>query len=435
MESGNCIKKFGFYAIPLILIQFSGCVSFPKYNDYLACDFSSTLVKPPTNNDDSGKAGNQILSAPICTGDNYSNFKNSDALVISGGAADGAFGAGFISELVMQNKMAVKDNDALPNPCVITGVSTGALMSPFVYLATSLDPEIKSKDYALALQKLYPKLDDYNLLSPKNKLLQVLRLKDKKSLYSAQAIKQEIELQLTNQLIMDVQKEHLRTGRKIYIGTTNINTGNFEIIDLTRLFEKANPQPTIIDEHNKQCAFAVIRGSTSIPVVFEPVAVKDKEEFKLLVDGGIRYPLFLHKQIINRLKSVGESREKNYKNIRVFTVINHLDQQLKKDPDSNPAKGEVSLNEYLGNFAEITRNQLYLDSVNTLKQLSDQEGLQAFWVDATDAESQKCAAEKPFGKQFHKNYQECLVGAGAGSANKALPWGFVPKLRSELLNN
>ena len=119
----------------------------------------------------------------------------------------------------------------------------------------------------------------------------------------------------------------------------------------------------------------------------------------------------------------------------MFTVINHLDQQLKKDPDSNPAKGEVSLNEYLGNFAEITRNQLYLDSVNTLKQLSDQEGLQAFWVDATDAESQKCAAEKPFGKQFHKNYQECLVGAGAGSANKALPWGFVPKLRSELLNN
>ena len=72
-------------------------------------------------------------------------------------------------------------------------------------------------------------------------------------------------------------------------------------------------------------------------MVFEPVAVKDKEEFKLLVDGGIRYPLFLHKQIINRLKSVGENHEKINKNVRVFTVVNHLDQQLKKDPNSTPA--------------------------------------------------------------------------------------------------
>ena len=376
-----------------------------------------------------------VFKSGICTSNDYLDFSNSDALVISGGAADGAFGAGFISELVLQNKMAVKGNDELPHPCVITGVSTGALMSPFVYLATSLDPEIKSKDYALALQKLYPKLDDDNLLSPKNKLLQVIRLKDKKSLYGAQAIIQEIESQLSNQLIMDVQKEYQKTGRKIYIGTSNINTGYFEIIDLTRLFEKANPEPTIIDEHNKQCAFAAIRGSTSIPVVFEPVAVKDKEEFKLLVDGGIRYPLFLNKQIIDRLKSVGENHEKSNKNIRVFTVVNHLDQQLKKDPDSNLAIGEISLNEYLGNFAEITRNQLYLDSVNTLKQLSDQEGLQAFWIDATDAESQKCAEQKPFGKQFHKKYQECLVGAGANSANKASPWDSFPKLHPELLNN
>lgn len=424
----NSIVRFKLLpAVSALLI--GGCTSFPQKDDYLACDLQAKLVAPPTFAQDTESNSISVNIEPICTGSDYASLVHADALVISGGAADGAFGAGFISELLAQNKLAVKGDDKLPHPCAITGVSTGALMSPFVYLATSMNPEIKEKKYHERLRKLYPELDDDNLLSSNSALLKFKRLLGNKSLFAPEKIKTRLGAELDDSLIKDLVKEYRLTKRKIYIGATNVNTGNFEIIDLTRLFEKANPQPDVIDEHNKQCAFAAIRGSTSIPIAFEPVPIKDGDEYKLFVDGGMRYPLFLYKELISSLRKVGNEHESPEKAVRVYTVINHLDQVLKNDP-KNPPKdtGEINLGNYFSNVAEITRNQLYLDATLTLSQIVKQKNLEAYWVDATSAKSCTSPEIKPINKYFHKKYQECLVVAGQHAANKSNGWLNEPSL-------
>lgn len=421
--------------VVILSLQLIGCASYPQKNDYLACDLSPITVDHKLA-DAKLTQSQELTFDPICTGLDYLQFKNIDALVISGGAADGAFGAGFISELLSQNKMAVQGDDSLPHPCAITGVSTGALMSPFVYLATSLNPAIKEKKYHERLRKLYPEFDDDNLLSPSSTLLKLRRLLFSKSLFAPDKIKAKLESELDDSLIKDLVKEYRSTKRKIYIGTTNVNSGNFEIIDLTRLFEKANPQHEDIDEHNKQCAFAVIRGSTSIPIAFEPVPIKDGLDYKLFVDGGIRYPLFLNYDLIKRLREVNKDEGSSGKTVRVFTVINHLDQVLKNDPNNPPNDtGEIKLENYINNFAEITRNQLYLDATLTLSQLIKQNNIEGYWVDATSAKSCTNPEIKPLNKYFHKGYQQCLVNYGELAANNPNHWLEEPNLLPAIVNN
>src|SRR5215475_2604574 len=57
-------------------------------------------------------------------------------LAISGGGDDGAFGAGLL--------VGLSDRGDRPEFDVVTGVSTGALSAPFVFLGRAYDPQLKA---------------------------------------------------------------------------------------------------------------------------------------------------------------------------------------------------------------------------------------------------------------------------------------------------
>ena len=52
-------------------------------------------------------------------------------LALSGGGGDGAFGAGFLKGLAETGRR--------PQFTIVSGVSTGALMAPFVFLGSTYD--------------------------------------------------------------------------------------------------------------------------------------------------------------------------------------------------------------------------------------------------------------------------------------------------------
>lgn len=414
----SAIKRL---CILFLTVLNSGCTFFPQKSDFVDCNLNAFPISSELK---SNKPN--LITGEICISEDFTLRKYSDVLVISGGASDGAFGAGYISNLVDTKQMAVFGDNDHPRPCIITGVSTGAMMSPFVYLATSSDSDISSK-YSDLLKELYLSLDDNQLLEPKFNISTIVRLRFKKSLYSPATIKNELDKQINHDLINDLVKEYRETKRKIYIGVVNVSTGNYEIIDLTRLFEN------IVESGHKQnqklCMTEAIRASISIPMVFEPVPILDNQVHKLYVDGGLRYPLFLHKQMIEALKEVGMKEGKPTKSVRAYVVINHfgLTEQFLKDDDEFKS---LTLKKYIFNNTEIARNQLYLDASSTLYQVTKNENILSYWVDAQS--DKKC--KKPEDKYFHTEYQKCLRDLGIKKSNEDIPWSLEPNLKPLLLD-
>ena len=57
-------------------------------------------------------------------------------LAVSGGAEDGAFGAGLLC--------GWSEQGSRPTFGSVTGISTGALTAPFAYLGSSYDPQLRA---------------------------------------------------------------------------------------------------------------------------------------------------------------------------------------------------------------------------------------------------------------------------------------------------
>jgi hypothetical protein len=72
-------------------------------------------------------------------------------LAISGGAENGAFGAGFLNGWTAAGTR--------PSFKLVTGISTGALIAPFAFLGPSRDP---------ALREIYTTISAKNVISPRN---------------------------------------------------------------------------------------------------------------------------------------------------------------------------------------------------------------------------------------------------------------------------
>ncbi len=331
------------------------------------------------------------------------------AMVLSGGGADAAFGAGFITGLLKRGQLV---GDAAP--CYLTGVSAGAILAPFVYLATAQDPQVRQR-YQTQLAQLFQGIDDKRVLA----LNAPWRLLRDKSVYRSDLIFDEINRQLTPTLIQDLAQEYQRSGRIILIGAINIYNGQFELIDLTAQFQQAARQPS-----HQACLVNSIRASASIPVVFEPVSmlashVRGGEiERKLYIDGGIRYPLFLHASLLNALNV-------QHKAVTVMTIINHpgVAQTLNAE---KPLLSALGWRPYMNMIGEVSRNQRMSDAAFMVANELEKYHYQGLWANGQVASA--CIARKPASKIFDADYQQCLFDAGQQQAASPQPWAAAPIL-------
>jgi len=184
-------------------------------------------------------------------------------LALSTGGADGAFGAGLLNGLSASGKR--------PDYSVVTGVSTGALMAPFVFAGSRYDE---------ALRAAYTKItaaDIFEVGSTGESFIDSWPLKDL------------IAKQITPALLADVAAEHQK-GRRLFVVTTDLDAQRSVVWNMGA-----------IAAHGGDAALNLFRtvllASGSIPGAFPPVLIEveanGKHFAEMHVDGGVGGQFFV----------------------------------------------------------------------------------------------------------------------------------------------
>lgn len=193
------------------------------------------------------------------------------ALAVSGGGANGAYGAGVLVGWTDAGDRPVFD--------LVTGVSTGALISPFAFLGPEWDDKLTAA---------YRDEDVSRLTSGRWGALA------RPSLYSDRSLRDLVGKYVDPALLRAVAAEH-RAGRRLLVATTNLDAQATVLWDMGAIAE-AGQAPG--QEPGAVALFRnVLVASASIPGVFPPVMMpRDATRTGLTemhVDGGVSTPFVL----------------------------------------------------------------------------------------------------------------------------------------------
>lgn len=191
-------------------------------------------------------------------------------LAISGGGANGAYGAGVL--------VGWSETGTRPQFAMVTGVSTGALTAPFAYLGPGYDDQ---------LMQVYTTLDSASIFRLRN----VFRILRSDSLTDVTPLKKVLERYITDELVAKIAAEY-RTGRSLQIATTNLDAERPVIWSLGRIAASGHKDAT-------ELIRKIMLASASVPGLFPPVYIKvegtdGKTYDEMHVDGGASSQIFLY---------------------------------------------------------------------------------------------------------------------------------------------
>ena len=187
-------------------------------------------------------------------------------LALSGGGADGAYGAGVLNGWTAAGTR--------PSFTVVSGVSTGALIAPFAFLGPAYDATLKEIYTSGIAESL---TDTPNLLNALfgSGLFGNARLRDLVARYVDQ------------QMLSEIAAANAR-GRDLYIVTTNLDTQRTVMWDMGRIARVGTPQALTLFRD-------VLAASASLPVVFPPILIDAEANGhhfqEMHVDGGVTAPI------------------------------------------------------------------------------------------------------------------------------------------------
>jgi hypothetical protein len=184
-------------------------------------------------------------------------------LAISGGGADGAFGAGLLN--------GWSQAGTRPEFAVVTGVSIGSLIAPFAFLGSKYDEELHKNFTTISAAEIF---ED-----------RITR----DSLFDYWPLKRVIADRVTPKLLADIAAEHKR-GRRLLVATTSLDTGRRAVWNMGAIAERG-------DEAALKLFRDILLASCSIPGFFSPVAIEVEANGKKLQemhgDGTLTAPFFV----------------------------------------------------------------------------------------------------------------------------------------------
>ena len=168
-------------------------------------------------------------------------------LAISGGGDDGAFGAGLL--------VGWSDRGDRPEFDVVTGVSTGSLSAPFVFLGRKYDAQLK---------EVYTETNASMVFEQRAPVLAAVA---SDAVSDTTPLRNLIAERLDSAMIQRIAEEYGK-GRLLFILTTNLDQARPVIWNIGAIASSSNPKARdlIID---------VLRASASIPAIFPPVMVDE----------------------------------------------------------------------------------------------------------------------------------------------------------------
>lgn len=201
------------------------------------------------------------------------------SLALSGGGANGAFGAGVMVGWTRSGDRPIFD--------VVTGVSTGALIAPFVFAGPEWDARLQAAYHDQRLEGLacgrLPAL-----------IASALAVLFRKSLVSSAPLVRMVGEYANEALLRAIAAQHDR-GRRLLVATTNLDTQECVIWDLGAI-AKASLGP---DDHGRSLRLfcTVLVASASVPGLFPPTLITADDTpagaAEAHVDGCVSAPLFL----------------------------------------------------------------------------------------------------------------------------------------------
>ncbi|MFZ4382637.1 MAG: patatin-like phospholipase family protein [Sandarakinorhabdus sp.] len=197
--------------------------------------------------------------------------KRHDVLLLSGGGSLGAFGAGV---LVGWSQAGTR-----PPFDVVTGISTGALMATLAFLGPARDAD---------LTRAYTQITAKDVMKRRG----IIGFARRASLYDRGPLERMIEEMVTETMLDEVAAEH-RKGRRLYVGTTNLDNGVATVWDMGRIASSK-------DANRVQLYRQVLAASAAIPGLFSPVYISQSDGPPTMhVDGSIKQALLFRSYMID----------------------------------------------------------------------------------------------------------------------------------------
>jgi hypothetical protein len=173
-------------------------------------------------------------------------------LAISGGGADGAFGAGLL--------VGWTEAGTRPEFGFVTGISTGALIAPFAFLGPAYDAQLK---------EVYTQYSTSDLIE-KRGLFKIIK---NDAAAGTDGLRSLLAEYIDEKMMKALAAEY-RRGRTLDIGTTNLDAARPVTWNVTRIAASGHPKALELIRQ-------IILASASIPVAFPPVYIEiETTDFK-----------------------------------------------------------------------------------------------------------------------------------------------------------
>ena len=307
-------------------------------------------------------------------------------LAISGGGPNGAFGAGL---LIGWTKTGTR-----PEFNMVTGVSTGALSAPFAFLGSDYDDQLKD---------VYTNISTEDIIEERSLLDTVFN----DSLADTQPLKTLIARYITADIIDAIAEEH-KKGRRLYVGTVNLDAGRSVIWNIGAIANSNEP-------NKMELVHTLLRASASIPVAFPPVVIpveiNGNTYDEMHVDGGTGAQVFVYpakvdwKGVTTKLKVHGKPEVYVIRNSPLDSDYQGVDRSI--FPIANRTIDSLIRTQGIGDLFQI----------HSLCMRDDNEFNLAY-IPAT-------FTDKPT-EVFDTAYMKKLFALGEEMALKGYPWEKAP---------
>jgi hypothetical protein len=317
-------------------------------------------------------------------------------LVLSGGGAWGAYGAGFLNGWSARYPQL---GEPRPQFDVVTGVSTGAIIAPFALLGPDYDRRIADAFRGVSSDTLFQQRS-------------VFGLPFWNSLKDPEPMRKEVAAALDDDAITHLAHaaaEH----RSLWVGAVNFDSGAFTEFDLTEI---AATKPA--DDARKAMVQRILAAS-AIPGYFPPRFIGGC----MYMDGAVRENLFLA-QIGEAIRAAMGGRAGKPTVTNIYAIING-------PMAPHPHLTDNTLVGVGVRGFEIAADQIQLASLREVHDYAKAHGYRFAWTSADDVianpgetpSADRCQAPETTTAQFTAAFTACLFDAGQRKAMAATaPW-------------
>ncbi|HOW43464.1 MAG TPA: patatin-like phospholipase family protein [Candidatus Omnitrophota bacterium] len=229
-------------------------------------------------------------------------------IAISGGAANGAYGAGLLN--------GWSQHGSRPEFTVVTGISTGALIAPFAFLG---------REYDATLKEFYTRYSTKDIMRG--------RFPPGNSFASSRPMGRLIARYFDRELLAKIAAEYAK-GRRLYVGTTNLDAQRLVIWDMGRIAALGTDEALALFRK-------ILLASASIPIALPPVYLKVEAGGKwydeMHVDGGVSKQLFFLYDVMQGFERAIKEKSIDLSRIKfsIYVIRNgYIDALWQEVPDN-----------------------------------------------------------------------------------------------------